>query len=262
MNVFLESLIPPLGPLTLVYLLGLVAMIHRRRRGVWLLAMLLVLWQAGTSGFPWKLREPLVMAFTPVDVTRPQSTHIAVLSAGSFTADDRVAVNGRANEEYMYRLLEGLRIHRAVTNSRMFVSMTIIGDPSNAGTDDMARQLAALLKVVPDCLIPVVGAQSTRDEARRLWPHVGTGAFYLVTSDYHLPRAMKLFRQQGMHPIPAPAGACGLGAGERPLQYSRFWPSAVNLRATDQSLHEYLGSVLADWMDDRPQDGLDSAAVP
>ena len=70
------------------------------------------------------------------------------------------------------------------------------------------NELAGLVGVAPDRLVPIVGAENTRDEARRMRDVAGTNVFYLVTSDLHMPRAMMIFKQEGMQPLAAPAGPC------------------------------------------------------
>jgi uncharacterized SAM-binding protein YcdF (DUF218 family) len=63
--------------------------------------------------------------------------------------------------------------------------------------------------------------------------------FLMVTSAYHMPRAMRLMERKGAHPIPAPTGQRvneSARAGWRSLL-----PTADGLRKTDRALHEYLG---------------------
>jgi len=71
---------------------------------------------------------------------------------------------------------------------------------------------------------------------------VGKDKFILVTSAAHMPRAMGLFRKQGMEPIPAPTDYM---AGEREggLRLGMFFPSAGSLEKAGSAIHEYLGMV-------------------
>jgi uncharacterized SAM-binding protein YcdF (DUF218 family) len=88
---------------------------------------------------------------------------------------------------------------------------------------------------------PVAGATCTQEEAELIREIVGTAPFVLVTSDYHMPRAMMLFKALGMNPIPAPSGQCGRTEGESRFSPGRLFPNAANLVTADVAVHEYLG---------------------
>jgi len=113
-------------------------------------------------------------------------------------------------------------------------------------------ELAELTGIAPTRLIPVTGARDTREEALLMRPLLGTNAFYLVTSDIHMPRAMLGFQKAGMQPVPAPAGGCGRGDPLR-LGLEHLYPRSHNLCATDRALHEYLGIVWARLTGPEPQ---------
>ncbi len=66
---------------------------------------------------------------------------------------------------------------------------------------------------------------------------VGNHPFILVTSAYHMPRAMALFTAQHMHPIPAPTQFIGLTQ----LSIKTVIPNASSLFLSDLAIHEYLG---------------------
>jgi uncharacterized SAM-binding protein YcdF (DUF218 family) len=57
--------------------------------------------------------------------------------------------------------------------------------------------------------------------------------FVLVTSLIHMKRSLKLFRKQGMDPVPAPAGTW--------TGTTRFLPTSGHLVGADAADHEYVG---------------------
>jgi len=68
---------------------------------------------------------------------------------------------------------------------------------------------------------------------------VGDDPLVLVTSASHMPRAVALFRKQGMNPIPAPAAHL---VKRRPgLVPEDFYPSAMALLKAQMAVREYLG---------------------
>ena len=83
-------------------------------------------------------------------------------------------------------------------------------------------------------------ARDTKDHPIYVKGIVGKAKFILVTSASHLPRAMALFRKQGMEPIPAPTDYL---AREREggLPPGVFYPCAGSLEKAERAIHEYLG---------------------
>jgi uncharacterized SAM-binding protein YcdF (DUF218 family) len=63
----------------------------------------------------------------------------------------------------------------------------------------------------------------------------------VVTSAYHMPRAMLLMRRAGAEPIAAPAGQRAFGA--TPLSWRSLLPWAGGLGDTDRALRDYAGLV-------------------
>ena len=79
-------------------------------------------------------------------------------------------------------------------------------------------------------------AKDTVEEAKEIKRGLGKQAFFLVTSAYHMPRAMKIFQALGLNAIAAPAdfNDRSEGAVIRIL-------SARELLKTEKAFHEYLG---------------------
>jgi uncharacterized SAM-binding protein YcdF (DUF218 family) len=64
----------------------------------------------------------------------------------------------------------------------------------------------------------------------------GIGKIMLVTHAYHMPRAERCFRKQGIEVIPAP---CTFTTP--PTELADLWPGWRGLRASERILHEYIG---------------------
>jgi uncharacterized SAM-binding protein YcdF (DUF218 family) len=79
----------------------------------------------------------------------------------------------------------------------------------------------------------------TNEEAQALAKLIGSKSFILVTSAYHMPRAVRLMQRIGLQPIPAPTGqSVGMPAD---VDWRRFVPTSAGLRKTERAIHEYLG---------------------
>jgi uncharacterized SAM-binding protein YcdF (DUF218 family) len=82
-------------------------------------------------------------------------------------------------------------------------------------------------------------------ETRRLSDSLGVkGPFVLVTSAYHMPRSMWLFKSRGIDVRPFPAGFIAKPSGDR-LTWRSLIPSAGALEHWRVLLHEVFGSLFA-----------------
>lgn len=79
-------------------------------------------------------------------------------------------------------------------------------------------------------------AKDTEEEAQSIKKRMGSEPFLLVTSAYHMPRAMLLFQQEGLNSIAAPTD---FNRPEEDGINSLF--RSEHLEKTEQALHEYLG---------------------
>ena len=79
----------------------------------------------------------------------------------------------------------------------------------------------------------------TGDEALAVAALLESRPFVLVTSAYHMPRAVRLMERAGARPIPAPTDQ-QVVRDER-LRWSHFIPRASGLQSSEAALHEYVG---------------------
>ncbi len=231
-----------LDPLALIVLLLLAAVCLRRRRRLFLALAVGLCLVAGYPLVPNMLLNSLANRYPAVVSVQPGLTDVVVLAAGGFSEDDAVPINARVPAESLVRLMEGVRLHKALPGSRLWVS---VPGPQDAGqTATLLSELAALVGVDPEGLHPLTGARTTRCEARLARAALPPAQpFYLVTSTYHMPRSMLLFRQEGLAPLAAPAGRAGLPR-DRPA-HPHLLPDAENLSTARRALHEYLGMAWA-----------------
>jgi uncharacterized SAM-binding protein YcdF (DUF218 family) len=135
------------------------------------------------------------------------------------------------------RTVEGLRLFRQLPGSKMiFTGGSIFG--CSAGAVEGAK-ISLYVGVQPEDIVLETGPRDTEGEARLVKDLVARDRFILVTSAYHMPRAMALFKKQGLAPVPAPTGF--LLGEDFHLSPWLFLPSADNLRTTEIAVHEYLG---------------------
>lgn len=139
----------------------------------------------------------------------------------------------------MVRLFEGVYIHKRVPGSKLIVSgASAYKDvrPVAAVMADVAREWG----VRPEDIVIEAESLDTKDHAMFVKKIVEKDRFVLVTSASHMPRAMGLFKGEGMAPIAAPADYMGRKR-EGGIKPGDFFPSATELEKVERAAHEYLG---------------------
>jgi len=180
------------------------------------------------------LLHPETVSWGPKSSTSP--AWIVVLGGGH-VSDPRLPANSQISTAALGRLIEGVRLHKAVPGSKLLLSGGAVFD-SVPEAEVMAR-IAALLEIKPQDIRLEPDSLDTADQAKLIAKMLGEEKFILVTSAAHMPRAMALFKRRGLQPIPAPADF------RAPIPPSaganRFFPGAGSLGRTQTAVHEYLG---------------------
>ncbi len=119
--------------------------------------------------------------------------------------------------------------------------------PAMPPEGDVLRQRAIALGLPPADLLSTARVRNTAEEARAIAALLPRGAsVVLVTSAFHLPRAVRLFERRGLRVIPFPVDfqASGAWAGS-PLADPLNWlPSADGLARSSRALREVIGRTL------------------
>jgi uncharacterized SAM-binding protein YcdF (DUF218 family) len=207
-----------------------------RKRGLgWIGLGLICFYLFTTAPLPNYLLKTLESRYEPV--TAPQKfsdiRYIVVLSGG-MRFNNAVPPTSRLDESSALRVAEGIRLFRLLSGSPTLI-MTGSGP-----WKDMANRMAAFaesLGVPADKLIQENHAKDTYGNAMEVQPLVKNQPFLLVTSALHLPRAMGIFQELGMKPIPAPGD---FRYSTHYLLYD-FFPSGYSLTNMEAVIHEYLG---------------------
>ena len=130
------------------------------------------------------------------------------------------------------RVVEGIRLWKHIPDSRLILSRGRTVD------DKTIWELPARLGVPKSAIELLDGAVDTSDEARIFAETLPKTPFALVTSAYHMPRAMRLFQAMGLNPVAAP---CELRTNEAPSLPTGLLPNADALLSSQLAIHEYVG---------------------
>jgi uncharacterized SAM-binding protein YcdF (DUF218 family) len=160
---------------------------------------------------------------------------IVVLDSGH-VSDSRLPPPSQLDGPTLASLVEGIRLYRQLPAATLVVSGGKVFNQTPSA--EVMASVAHLLGVPPGDVIVDAQSRETQESAVNVRALVHTAPFYLVTSASHMPRAVLLFTQAGLHPLPAPAAYLAKRAGVwRPA----FHPSAYNLVRVERSFYEYLG---------------------
>ncbi len=208
------------------------------------LAVLVLCSFEGISG---RILQTLESQYVPLNVSRVQSSKdggLAVHSvkwlvvlAGGLNGDPTLPVQLQITHHSRVRLLEGIRLHRLLPGSKIILTGGIgfEGAPEATTLSRVAQELG----VAKSDMVLEVESRDTKDHPLYVQHFVKDEPFVLITSAFHMPRAMMIFKKQGLSPIPAPTGQW------KPAK--EFWspenifPSASGLRLAELAFHEYMG---------------------
>jgi uncharacterized SAM-binding protein YcdF (DUF218 family) len=210
----------------------------RRRAGAWLIAAAgSIGYLASTSMVGDALLAPLVNQYRPFQSGEALGVRDIVVLGSSYAPHDRIPVTGALDPDGLARIVEGVRLARSRPDSRLLVSG---GAPPGFAPSALGyAQMAADLGIEQSAVIIMDRALDTSQEAQEVAALLGRSPFILVTSAYHMPRAMQLMRRAGANPLPAPTGQ-SLYALPSTDRFGLI-PGSRGLRKTETALHEYLG---------------------
>jgi len=207
----------------------------RRRAGAWLIAAGgSIAYLASTSMVGDALLAPLVNQYPVFESGRALGVRDIVVLGSSYSPHDRVPVTGALDPDGLARIVEGVRLTRSRPGSRLLVSG---GAPPGYAPSALGyAQMAVDLGIERSAVVTMDRALDTSQEAREVAALLGHSPFILVTSAFHMPRAMRLMRRAGADPLPAPTGQSSYATDRIGLI-----PGSRGLRKTEAALHEYLG---------------------
>jgi len=236
----LSLLFYPLSQVLLLLLAALVAALLRWRTVTLVLLVLGggELYLFSTGAVSTRLMAALERPFPPRSPSALPDADVIVLLGGAtrgvFHPAHPADLNAQAD-----RLLHTARLYRAGKAPRVLVSGGVVG-----GTTAEARLMAEHLEAlgVPrQALILEDASRTTRENARFVLPRLrGLDArrVLLVTSAFHMRRAMLLFDVPDLAVLPAATDYQVLSGPSLP---GDWWPTAAGLQRSTLALHEMAG---------------------
>jgi uncharacterized SAM-binding protein YcdF (DUF218 family) len=186
------------------------------------------------------LLRPLEYKYRPLvigsnDIAPLQPSYIVVLAGGYLPESDLPPATRLGNT--LPRVIEGIRLLRQLPGCTLVMSGG--GRPGVAPESEVMAEAAESLGVERRRILLESRSRDTASEAKFVRTLVGQDRFILVTAASHMPRAMALFKKQGMDPIASPTDyVTRSSSGVSALD---FVPTGAGILAAGRSVYEYLG---------------------
>jgi uncharacterized SAM-binding protein YcdF (DUF218 family) len=199
----------------------------------------LLLWGLSTPWLAGGLLSPLERmagVYTQQSAISYADAEIIVVLAGS-QRDAGFTPADRCGSSTTLRVLEGVRLWKQMPGSVLLLTGGTFFQQAPAA--QAMADLAAQLGVPRQAIRLETTSWDTSDQARILAPALAGAPFVLVTSASHMPRALLIFRAQGLSPLPAP---CDFHtATNARTNLLDFLPQAGGLALSERAIYEYLG---------------------
>lgn len=236
---FAAALLMPLGFSLIVLIIGWTLLFFRRRfreAKALLLFGIILLVVLSVGPVSNLLISPLESSYAPLDGDKlPQKIGYVVVLGGGLAGDDRDPARADLSRASLARLVEGVRVHKLCRGSKLVLSGgKVFGQISES---EVMAQKARSFGVKEEDLVLEDNSPDTETQARLVKSLVKDSRFIMVTSAVHMPRAMGLFRKEGLEPVAAPADFSPRG-GTDPR---RFLPQVASLGKSTEAINEYLG---------------------
>jgi len=162
--------------------------------------------------------------------------YVVVLGGGHGDVPGLAASN-KLSSSALSRLVEGIRLLRLMPAATLIVSGPAAGgNPSHAV---VLAEAAAALGVLPGRIRQITTARDTEDEAAAVKAIAGEAPVALVTSAWHMPRAVGLFRHARVAIVPCPADYSARPNAD--FRWEDLTWDVESLERSTQAVHERLG---------------------
>jgi uncharacterized SAM-binding protein YcdF (DUF218 family) len=235
----IASLLLPPGIIIIVLPCCAFSLYKQKAKHVWTLsALTLLIYSLSCSYVSDALLRTLEDRYVPSDVTTADV--VIVLGGGATLDTPNVNGKGHLSGSAANRILTGVMLQRNL-NIQIIVSVGQVFSDSGPEAEIMKRTVAGL-GVPEQNIIAETESLNTRQNAenvRRILDERGYLAPILVTSAFHMPRAVKYFESQGIKTLTYPTDY----RTNLKLIFAihKFFPSASAFENSCITLREYLG---------------------
>lgn len=239
----LQALFLPPGLIYLLLLVSIFLIFTKKKLGKKLLIFTLVLFYL-LSIMPVSnlLLRTLENRFPPLLEPPKDIKYVVVLGGGALNRDTQLPPTSRLQPSSTARILEGIRLFNQLEGA---VLITSGGNSRSAPMDQLTcsqmKELAVLMGVNEERIFPLCDARDTYEEAKNIQAKLQDQPFLLVTSAFHMPRAINFLKKIGLNSIPAPSDF--KGQSQYNYSFSPFFPAADHFMHSSFAIKEFVGLI-------------------
>lgn len=157
-----------------------------------------------------------------------------VVFTGRVYGDPNLTLEERFSRETLIRFLVALNLKKTYPDKRFI----IVGGSLEGKGATYLKELAERWGVIAEAVDTPLDTLTSARELKKIISE--NKPFYLLTSAYHLPRALYILKNEGLNPLPYPTNF------NHPLckpskLYLYFFPQDLYLNFTNLAVQEYLG---------------------
>ncbi len=239
---FLGNLLMPM-PITLLLLLwALLLLLRRKTRWLGIIVVLLATALLFVGSYA-PLSNQCISKLEAKTPSYQQNSvpidYVAVLGSWHQSVNNQ-PITSELSPTAIVRLAEGIRIYRLNPGSKLIFTGFNGLNKDPVSYPEKVQELALALGVPAEDTLVFNGPRDTREEARLIADNFPTASLVLVTTAVHMPRALLLFHQVGLDPIPAPTEHLS-----KPFKSWLTFPSGATLAHSEYSVHERVGLLWA-----------------
>ena len=238
------------GPVLLAFVIAVLPYSPRRMKGVRVLLLCSILMTAFLAT-PIPGRTMLAILedyYPPFHPTAASKFDAIVVLAGGIYAQGTLRPQHDLSGYSRHRTTCGVDLYRQGLAPKLLLvgGNASMFDDGPAESREMKR-LAQRLGVEEHAILTEERSRNTYENAVNAKQILGSGTVLLVTSAYHLPRAVALFTKQGFAVTPAP---CGYETKDRAgdsldrMNVTDFLPSHSALAITTHAIDEWAGIIV------------------
>ncbi|MDQ7032029.1 MAG: ElyC/SanA/YdcF family protein [Desulfonauticus sp.] len=196
------------------------------------------LYLASSSPFVDQFLYPFEHLYLPVQKFQQGVSYIVVLGGGH-VSESVLPPNAQLNAWTLARVIESVRLRKMFPESKIIYSGGRINFFDKKSNAEVMKQVALMLGVPEKDIFLENRSLDTRDEVIFLKPMLQGKKFILVTSASHMPRAVALFKKEGLQPIPSPSSY--LSKKTSHYLWWSYFPSFSGLHKSERLCYELLG---------------------
>lgn len=196
---YINALIGPTSLIGFVLILGLVLLWKDRIKQSRILITFGVIAFVISTLAPLRFQLYGLIEIPPENVTKPYR-YVVVLGARTFTREG-YPISSQLSSSLMARMIEGVKLAHENPDSILIVTGNGAGQVPEA---NLMYEAAIALGIPKERVIAERESMNTKDHPVYLKPILKNDPFVMVTSAYHMTRAIKNFKAHGLDPIPMP----------------------------------------------------------